>query len=94
MFSLHSNNNNNSMPELIDFVAKEINNIDVNDNNDDNDDDDDDDDDDKASSSDVDHNSLDCFIVDDNADLDSYVRQEDDYCLKNLTRSVESALET
>ena len=76
------------MAEFIDFAAKEINNIDVNDNNDD-----DNDDGDKVSSFGVGHNSLDSFVVNDNADLDSYVSEEDDYCLKNVTSFVKSTLE-
>ena len=77
------------MAEFTDFAAKEINNIDVNDSNDD----DENNDHDTISSFDVNHDSLDSFTVDYNADLDSYVSEEDDYCLKNITRSVESTLE-
>ena len=74
---------------LLILHLKKINNIDFNDKNDD---DGNDDDDDRVSSFDVDHDSLDSFIVNDNADLDSHVNEEEDYCLKNVTRSVKSAL--
>ena len=77
------------MAEFTDFAAKEINDIDVNDNNDD----DENNDDDTISSFDVNHDSLDSFTVDYNADLDSYVSEEDDYCLKNVTSFVKSTLE-
>ena len=72
---------------LLILQLKKINNIDFNDKNDD-----DDNVDDRVSSFDFDHDSLDCFIVNDNADLGSHVSEEDDYCLKNVTRSVKSAL--